>query len=101
MDTIVELVDFILIITLFTSGARDDGMAIKVLKVFRLIKSLKPLRRCKAGVHKLTKRSKWFRKLYNFMFPPRLTAQQKEDMEVYGEYFTEKEDDDVEIGAEV
>lgn len=101
LDTIVELVDFILLITLLTSGTRNSGSAIKVLKVTRFIKALKVLKRCNRCIHKLTKRSKLFRRIHNILFPPRLTAQQKEDLEIYGEYFTEKEDDDIEIGAEV
>jgi serine/threonine protein kinase len=36
-----------------------------------------------------------------FLFPPRLTSQQREDLEIYGEYFNETVDDDVEIGAEI
>lgn len=101
LDSIVELVDFILLLTLFSSETRNPATAIKVLKVTRFIKALKLHKLTKRCVNKLTKRSKLFRRLHNAMFPPRLTAQQKEDLEIYGQYFTEKDDDDIEIGAEV
>jgi len=100
-DSIVEFVDFILFCTLLSSGARDNGMAIKVFKVFRFFKSLKIISRCRKRIQFLIRKSPLFKKIMNILFPPRLTAQQKEDLEIYGEYFPDKDEEDVEIGADI
>jgi hypothetical protein len=104
LDLLACFVDFIGLLVFAAAGVRGGASNTKALRLLRWLLALKLDVKSREQYARLRAKPEW-KKVLDKIFPPRLTQQQKIDLELYGVYIEEADamvdDGDVEIGSDV